>query len=60
MSAKRVKKAGTAKRAARQAETAHEEDHIDGCDIEISDSDATPDSELPPAKGGVAGGKRGR
>jgi hypothetical protein len=32
----------------------HAEDHIDGCDFEFVDSDATPDAELPPARGGVA------
>ena len=32
-----------------------DEDHIDACicDIEISESDITPDSELPAAQGGV-------
>jgi hypothetical protein len=30
------------------------EDHIDGCDFEFVDSDATPDAALPPATGGVA------
>ena len=29
------------------------EDTVDGCDVEIEDSKATPDIALPPAKGGV-------
>jgi len=32
---------------------AHDESHVDSCDIEFRDSPATPDHELPPAKGGV-------
>ena len=31
-----------------------DEDDIDGCDVEIPDSDATPDEALPLAVGGVA------
>ncbi|MDM0072845.1 hypothetical protein QTH90_00505 [Variovorax sp. J2P1-59] len=30
------------------------ENHVDGCDVEINTSDATPDDQLPPARGGVA------
>jgi hypothetical protein len=30
-----------------------EEDHVDGCDLQFLDSQATPDTALPPAKGGV-------
>ena len=36
-----------------QASPVHEEDHIDGCDVEFQDSDATPDAALPVARGGV-------
>ena len=36
-----------------QASESHAEDHIDGCDVQIDDSDATSDAELPPARGGV-------
>jgi hypothetical protein len=32
----------------------HPEDHIDGCACEFTESDATPDAALPPARGGVA------
>jgi hypothetical protein len=31
----------------------HEEDHIDGCDFEFDESEATPDAALPAAMGGV-------
>ena len=31
----------------------HEEDHIDGCDFELDESEATPDAALPAAMGGV-------
>jgi len=31
----------------------HEDNDVDGCDVELRESDATPDRELPPAKGGV-------
>ena len=30
-----------------------DEDDVDGCDVEFQDSDATLDTELPPATGGV-------
>jgi hypothetical protein len=29
------------------------ESHVDGCDIDFSEGDVTPDSELPQATGGV-------
>ena len=63
-----VKKADKAKRATKrrrasaktQVAHAHEEDHIDGCDVEFPDSEATLDAELPEARGGIetVGGKR--
>jgi hypothetical protein len=31
----------------------HEEDPIDGCDVEFLESEATPDAELPAAIGGM-------
>lgn len=31
----------------------HHDDHVDGCDLEFRESEATPDHELPAAKGGV-------
>jgi hypothetical protein len=44
-----------------RAVPAHQEDHIDGCDVEFLDRDATPDSPLPAATGGVEGeGRRWR
>lgn len=54
----RVRRAGKAQRdgklsATAQAVHARDEDRIDGCDVEFLDSDATPDAELPAAKGGV-------
>jgi len=33
--------------------TAHEDDHVCGCDVEMSEADATADADLPPARGGV-------
>jgi hypothetical protein len=43
-----------------RAMSAHQEDHIDGCDVEFLDRDATPDSALPAATGGVEGEGRRR
>jgi hypothetical protein len=39
-----------------------EEAHIDACDLEFSESEATPDADLPGATGGVEvpRGTRGR
>jgi hypothetical protein len=31
----------------------HEEDHVDGCELDFTQSDATPDASLPAATGGV-------
>jgi hypothetical protein len=31
----------------------HEDNDVDGCDVQLREGDATPDYELPPAKGGV-------
>jgi hypothetical protein len=42
-----------ARRAAIRPSEPHEDDHVDGCDVEIHEADATPDDELPPARGGV-------
>jgi hypothetical protein len=39
--------------AAAPALTAHEDDDVCGCDVEITDADATADADLPPARGGV-------
>lgn len=50
------KKAG----ASGAAPTAHEDDHICACDVEISDADATADADLPPARGGVEVVRSGR
>lgn len=36
-----------------QAMRPHEEDHIDGCDVEFREDEATLDAELPAATGGV-------
>lgn len=68
-SAGRTAKAGKAKRArtARKAPVRtraapDEEAHIDACDLEFSESEATPDADLPGATGGVEvpRGTRGR
>jgi hypothetical protein len=41
-----------------------DEAHVDGCDVDFHESDSTPDSELPQARGGVETvrrtGRRGR
>ena len=52
----RVARAGKTERTKTRgkASKVHPEDHIDGCDFEFVESDATPDAELPPARGGVA------
>lgn len=34
------------------------EDHVDGCDVEFLESQATIDADLPPAAGGVESAKR--
>lgn len=58
-SASTVVKRGTRASAAAHA---HEDNDVDGCDVEFRESDATPDDELPPARGGVevVRAKRGR
>jgi hypothetical protein len=38
----------------------HEEDHIDGCDFDFVESEATSDAELPASRGGVEEAKRKR
>jgi len=43
-----------AKAAAAPALTAHEDDDVCGCDVVITEADATADADLPPARGGVA------
>ena len=54
---KAVKKKRLAQRA-RAPVRAFAEDTIDGCGVEIEDSNATPDIALPPAKGGVGLSRR--
>jgi hypothetical protein len=56
----RAAKAGKAKRATRTRTAPgrtraapDEEAHIDACDLEFHESEATPDAELPEATGGV-------
>lgn len=48
------------KRVAMRASASQEEDHIDGCDVEFGDHEATPDSALPVARGGVERVRAGR
>ena len=52
----RVARAGKTERTKTRGKAlqVHAEDHIDGCDFEFVEADATPDAELPPARGGVA------
>jgi hypothetical protein len=38
----------------------HHDDHVDGCDLDFRASEATPDHELPAAKGGVEATRTGR
>ena len=52
VSKSKVRSERTTKRG--KASKVHAEDHIDGCDFEVIDSEATPDAALPPATGGVA------
>lgn len=55
----RVKKAASRTRAARSGPIGAAsrerlvDEHVDGCDIEFLDSEATPDEALPAATGGV-------
>jgi hypothetical protein len=52
--ADRAKRATKGSKASVSAQSSYEhEDHIDGCDLEFHDSDATLDAELPAATGGV-------
>jgi hypothetical protein len=52
---RKVKRVTSSPRASAAAGALHaqDEDHIDGCDAEFHDSEATPDAALPRAKGGV-------
>jgi hypothetical protein len=59
-SAGRARKTAKRKRPARAAAPRRSmsavrdtESHVDGCDIDFSEGDVTPDSELPQATGGV-------
>jgi|KBSMisStaDraftv2_1062788.scaffolds.fasta_scaffold03812_8 hypothetical protein len=62
----RASKAKLATRASKapprkQVPDRQEEDHIDGCDVQFLDVEATPDAELPAATGGVEiVGRKGR
>ena len=47
---KRTKRVGQANRR----QTSKKDEHVDGCDVEIENADATPDEDLPAAEGGVA------
>lgn len=53
-----VKKAKTP--ASAQTLTAHEDDHVCGCDVEMTEADATADADLPAARGGVEGARARR
>jgi hypothetical protein len=51
---KRTSKQASAKKAsAKRATAPHEDDGVCGCDVEITDADATADADLPAARGGV-------
>lgn len=47
-----AKKAGKGGKTSAHAH-AHDDEHIDSCEIEFTERDATPDHELPIARGGV-------
>ena len=47
---KKTKRVGQAKRR----QTSKKDEHVDGCDVDIEEADATPDEDLPAAEGGVA------
>ena len=47
-------------RTSRSAPTAHEDNHVCGCDIEFDNADVTADADLPPARGGVEGARASR
>ncbi len=48
------------KSAKKEHVTPDEESHIDGCNVEFSEHDATPDAELPETRGGVETPRRRR
>jgi hypothetical protein len=50
-SSARSSRAGSASKPAHSVSTTS--DHADGCDLEFSASEVTPDFALPPATGGV-------
>jgi hypothetical protein len=54
----KINKASKGKPRAQASARAHAEDDVDGFDVKILSSEATPDIALPPAKGGV--GRRRR
>jgi len=59
--ARRPKRTATVRRLpTRTRALADDETNVDGCDIEFTASDATPDAELPKATGGVETVPRGR
>lgn len=59
-SAGRPKARAKARATRARKEHTHEDDHVDGCDFEFQESDATPDAELPAARGGIAQAKKRR
>jgi hypothetical protein len=62
-SSKRTRSPVTSTRGTRRTSTGRSvqrdhESHIDGCDIDFKETLATPDAELPAARGGVEGPPR--
>ena len=51
--ARRSKRAGARTTPARRKPLPDDEALVDGCDIHFTATDATPDAELPQARGGV-------
>ena len=52
--ARKTKRPKRAARVRRKRLLPDDETRVDGCDVEFTASDATPDAELPTATGGVA------
>jgi hypothetical protein len=53
MGKKAISPKSNRERSAEKSMASHDENHVDGCDINFRESEPTPDDELPPARGGV-------
>lgn len=52
------KRVTTRRAPARRLALPDDQAHIDGCDVDFNESDATPDAELPASTGGVETARR--